>query len=153
MAHRRKPHALVLNGPNLNLLGSREPEIYGADTLADIERRLKSLAKDMGWTLRFAQSNSEGVLIDLIHDARGKADGLIFNPGGYGHTSIALRDAVAASGLATVEVHLSNIHAREPFRCKSLISGVAIGVICGFGSIGYELALRALAAHLARQGD
>ncbi|MGD8327669.1 MAG: type II 3-dehydroquinate dehydratase [Sphingomonadales bacterium] len=141
---------LVLNGPNLNLLGSREPEIYGHLTINDIAKALDSEASRMGAELKHAQSNSEGALIDYIHDAAKWADGLIFNPGGYSHTSIALRDAIVGTGLPTIEVHLSNIHAREEFRHKSYISAVAVGVICGLGASGYFAALHGLIAKLGK---
>ena len=135
---------LVLNGPNLNLLGTREPGIYGSDTLADIEARLRSQAEAAGHRLGFFQSNAEHALIDQIHRAR--ADGVAFiviNPAAFTHTSVALRDALLATGIPFIEVHLSNVHAREPFRHRSYFSDVAVGVIAGLGSQGYELALAA----------
>ena len=132
---------LALHGPNLNLLGEREPQVYGQMTLAEINRRLVELGKDLGLEVRNLQSNSEGVLIDALQDARNWAKGVIFNPGGYTHTSIALRDAISAIGLPVVEVHLSNVHAREPFRHRSYFSDLAVGVICGLGSRGYDFAL------------
>jgi 3-dehydroquinate dehydratase-2 len=135
---------LVLHGPNLNLLGEREPEIYGRDTLADIDANLARHASAAGVELETFQSNHEGALIDRIHAARGDCAGLILNPGGLTHTSVVLRDAIVASELPAVEVHLSNVHAREEFRRRSLISDVCVGVVCGLGAIGYELALRAL---------
>ena len=135
---------LVLHGPNLNTLGEREPELYGHATLADIDAGLAQLAQAEGAQLETYQSNHEGELIDRIQAARGSADAIIINPGGYTHTSVALRDALIASDLPVVEVHLSNIHAREEFRQRSLVSDVALGVICGLGPIGYQLALRAL---------
>ena len=138
------PAVLVLHGPNLNLLGTREPEVYGSDTLAEIDQRLVALGIEMGVEVRTFQSNGEGALIDALHDAGEWADGVLLNPGGYTHTSVALRDAVSAIGIPVVEVHLSNIHAREPFRRRSLLSGVCTGVIGGFGTGSYELGLRGL---------
>ncbi|MEZ5560698.1 MAG: type II 3-dehydroquinate dehydratase [Pseudomonadales bacterium] len=141
---------LVLNGPNLNLLGSREPEIYGYDTLADINARLGRLCADQGHELRCLQSNAEHVLVDAIHQA--KADGIdyiVFNPGAYTHTSVALRDALLGVAIPFIEVHLSNVHAREPFRQHSYLSDVATGVITGLGARGYEFALMAAMAALA----
>lgn len=134
---------LVLNGPNLNLLGTREPEHYGADTLADIEDRLQHLAADAGLQLDFFQSNAEHALVDKLHQARAKTDFVIINPAAFTHTSVALRDALAAIDLPFIEVHISNIHAREAFRQHSYLSDIARGVICGLGVQGYELALQA----------
>ncbi|MEQ9259897.1 MAG: type II 3-dehydroquinate dehydratase [Roseovarius sp.] len=142
------PSVLVLNGPNLNLLGQRQPEIYGATTLAEIEEICAAKATSLGLGLEFRQSNGEGALVEIIHAARGTHAGIILNAGAYTHTSIALRDALSSVGLPAIELHLSNIHAREEFRHRSYIAGVALGVICGFGAHGYELALEAMARHL-----
>ena len=140
---------MVLNGPNLNLLGTREPEVYGHATLDDIMRQLIDEGALFDCTVETYQSNHEGALIDQIHRAaHEKFDGLIINPGGYTHTSIALRDAISGVDLPTVEIHLSNIHAREQFRHHSFIAPVAVGQIVGFGAAGYSLALRALAGYL-----
>lgn len=139
----------VLHGPNLNLLGSREPELYGSETLEEIDAILKEDGELLELEVHTLQSNSEGALIDALHEARTQAAGVIFNPGGYTHTSVALRDAVAALEIPIVEVHLSNIHAREPFRHRSLISPVATGVIAGFGWRSYRLALMVLSDVLA----
>jgi len=136
-------HLLVLHGPNLNLLGSREPEIYGSDTLADIDARLSRLAAAAGHRLSTFQSNAEHKLIDRIHAARNDVAYIVFNPGAYTHTSIALRDALIGVKIPFIEVHLSNVHAREPFRRNSYLSDVARGVITGLGARGYELALMA----------
>jgi len=140
---------LVLNGPNLNLLGVREPAIYGRETLADIEEACLELADTLELDVDFRQSNGEGQLIDWIHEARENADGIIINAGGLSHTSIALMDALSASDLPVVEVHMSNIHRREEFRHHSYVSRVARGVIVGLGGHGYELALEAMARVLA----
>ena len=142
----------VLNGPSLNLLGTREPEIYGTATLADIESRLRDVARELDIDVEFLQSNHEGVLIDAIQGMRGTADGAIINAGAYTHTSLALRDALASVSLPFVEVHLSNIYAREPERRRSLLASSAKAIICGFGAYGYELALRGLVASLSRRG-
>ena len=136
----------VLNGPNLNLLGTREPATYGRATLADIEAGLGRLAGAHGVTLRFAQTNAEGELVTWVQEAGRAAEPIILNAGAYTHTSVALRDAIAGSGANVIEVHLSNVHARESFRHHSHISAVARGVILGFGPLSYELALRALLA-------
>ena len=139
---------LILNGPNLNLLGTRQPEVYGKTTLADVEALCREKAKTLGFDVAFEQSNHEGALIDLIHAAKGKHAGVVLNAGAYTHTSIALMDAIASVELPVVEVHLSNIHAREEFRHRSYIAPVALGQICGVGAQGYLMALDALKAHL-----
>jgi len=140
---------LVLHGPNLNLLGTREPEVYGHETLEDINRQLTDLGRELGVTLVFFQSNHEGALIDRIHAARTEGiTGMIINPGGLTHTSVALRDAIAGVAIPTVEVHLSNVHAREEFRRHSYVAPVVLGQIAGLGAIGYQLAIRGLLARL-----
>lgn len=136
----------VLNGPNLNLLGKREPEIYGSGTLSDIQTSLEGLAQELGLAIDFRQSNHEGDLLDWLHEAREEASAVIINAGAYTHSSIAIRDAVAAIGIPVVEVHLSNVHAREEFRQHSYLAPVAVGAISGFGPQSYLLALRALHA-------
>lgn len=136
---------LILHGANLNLLGTREPQVYGALTLAEINARLHALAQELGVSIRCFQSNHEGELIEALHGARAWAEGVVFNPGAFTHTSIALRDAIAAIGIPVVEVHLSNVYAREEFRHRSLIAPVCLGSIAGFGWQSYALALRALA--------
>ncbi len=142
---------LLINGPNLQLLGRREPGIYGNDTLPAIVSRLKLLAAELGCELLDFQSNQEGAIVDRIGNAPAEGiEGLIINPAAYTHTSVAIRDAIAAVGLPTVEVHLSNVHAREEFRRHSFISPVAVGVIAGFGADSYDLALRALRSHVSR---
>jgi len=139
---------LILNGPNLNLLGTRQPDVYGKTTLAEVETLCAAKAKSVGCTLACLQSNHEGALVDAIQAAKGIHDGIILNAGAYTHTSVALMDAIASVELPVVELHLSNIHAREAFRHKSFIAPVAVGQICGFGPKGYELAIDAMLAHL-----
>ncbi|MGF7048573.1 3-dehydroquinate dehydratase-2 [Paenibacillus sp. DS2015] len=141
----------VINGPNLNLLGMREPGIYGSDSLQTIETNLQQQAVSLEVKLTFFQSNHEGAIIDWIHDAIGKADGILLNPGALTHYSYAVRDAISSVRIPTVEVHLSNIHSRETFRHTSVIAPVAIGQIAGFGAVSYELGLIALVRHLETQ--
>lgn len=144
-------HLLVLNGPNLNLLGTREPEIYGSATLADIEGMCLSQADALGIRASCLQSNHEGALIDALHAARETSQGVVLNAGAYTHTSVALRDAISATQLPVIELHISNTHARETFRHTSLIAPVCLGVIQGFGAEGYSMALRALHTHLSQR--
>lgn len=139
---------LLVNGPNLNLLGTREPEIYGSETLDDVFALATAAAKDVGFDLRAFQSNHEGALIDVIHEAKADCDGIVINPGAFTHTSVALRDALTGVGLPFAEVHISNVHAREPFRHHSYLSDVATCVIVGAGAQGYEFAVRRLATLL-----
>jgi 3-dehydroquinate dehydratase-2 len=148
MAHK----FLVLNGPNLNLLGTREKSVYGSDTLENIINELRVYAQQHDAELRDFQSNSEGALVDAVHEARTWADGIIFNAGAYTHYSIALRDAIAGVGLPVIEVHISNVHAREEFRHKSVLAPVCLGVIAGFGRNSYFLGVDALLRHLAHKG-
>lgn len=141
---------LVLHGPNLNLLGTREPEVYGRETLADVNAALADLASLLGAELSFFQSNAEGELVNAIQSARGIYDGILINPAAYTHTSIAIRDALAAIELPVVEVHLSNVHAREEFRRQSFVAPIAIGQIAGFGIDSYLLGLRAIFSHIEK---
>lgn len=149
----KAPKILILNGPNLNLLGTREPEIYGSTTLAQIETNCRATGKKLGLSVECRQSNSEGALVDAIQEARTKKDALVINPGAYTHTSIAILDALTATDLPIIEVHLSNIHKRESFRHNSYVSKVATGVICGLGPEGYRMALESLATMLIEQVD
>lgn len=135
---------LVINGPNLNMLGTREPEIYGEDTLADVEARCVALGEKLGVEITFYQSNYEGEIISYVQEAKERFDGLVINPGGYSHTSVAILDALSLLDIPKIELHISNIHAREEFRRNSMISPVMDGVICGLGVKGYELAIKAL---------
>ena len=139
---------LVLNGPNLNLLGTREPDVYGSTTLDDITEELENLGKSLGATIDCRQSNQEGQLIDWLHEARDAFDGVLINPGGLTHTSVSLRDGISASGLPTVEVHISNTQARESFRHQSVTAAVCVGTVAGFGKNSYTLGLRALIDYL-----
>jgi len=146
------PDVHVLNGPNLNLLGKREPHLYGRATLADIEQRCRQKAAALGLGVTFRQTNHEGQLVDWVHEARDQASGIIINPAGYSFTSVALLDALKAAERPIIEVHLTNIHRREPLYQKSLVSLAAWGVICGLGPLGYDLALAALAERFATDG-
>jgi 3-dehydroquinate dehydratase-2 len=141
-----------LNGPNLNLLGTREPALYGRETLADVERSLSTLGRTLGAELQFAQHSGEGQLVDCIHSWRGHVQGALVNAGAYSHTSLAIRDALVAVEVPFVEVHVTNVYAREPERRHSMLAPAAIGLVCGLGVLGYELALRGLIAHLATRG-
>ena len=144
------PRILLLDGPNLNLLGTREPGLYGTETLAEVVAHAVEVGAELGVEVETLQSNHEGVLLDAIHDARGRCDAIILNPGGLAHTSVVLRDALAGVGLPVGEVHVTNVHAREPFRHHSYISTIAAFVIVGAGGQGYELAVRRMARLLAR---
>ena len=139
----------VLNGPNLNLLGLREPSLYGTETLDDVERRLQEVARELGASLEFIQRNGEGELVDCIHALRGRADGAVVNAGAYSHSSLAIRDALTGIALPFVEVHVTNIYAREPERRHSMLASAAVGLVCGLGTYGYEVALRGLVAKLS----
>jgi 3-dehydroquinate dehydratase-2 len=143
---------LVLNGPNLNLLGIREPELYGRESLADIEARTRSVAAELGVQIEFAQHNGEGELIDAIQAMKGRFDAALINAGAYSHTSLAIHDALTSVSIPFAEVHLTNIFAREPERRRSVLSDAAVGMLCGFGAIGYELALRGLVSRLSANG-
>ncbi|HMA13776.1 MAG: type II 3-dehydroquinate dehydratase [Bacteroidota bacterium] len=149
----KAPKVLILNGPNLNMLGTRQPEVYGRETLADVETACRRHAKSLGLDADCRQSNSEGELVTWIQDARGSHAGIIVNPGAYSHTSVAIMDAFLAVGLPLIEVHLSNIHRREPFRHHSYVSKVADAVICGLGSQGYLMALDAMARRLKTEQE
>lgn len=141
VVHKMAGSILLINGPNLNLLGTREPHIYGAETLADVEQAAHEQAKGLGLTVSTFQSNHEGFIVDRIHEARGKCDWIIINPGAYTHTSVAIRDALTGVSIPFVEVHLSNVHSREEFRHKSFLSDKAVAVICGLGTFGYKAAI------------
>lgn len=138
----------VVNGPNLNLLGTREPALYGRETLDDVERSLRTVATEIGAEVQFTQHNGEGEIIDAIHALRGKVDGVVINAGAYTHSSLAIRDALAAIAVPFVEVHVTNVYAREPERRQSMLAGAAVGVVTGLGAYGYELALRGLSRKL-----
>ena len=149
----KAPKVLILNGPNLNMLGSRQPDVYGRETLADIEKSCRRHGKDLGLNVDCRQSNSEGELVGWIQDARNGHDGIVINPGAYSHTSIAIMDAFLAVGLPLIEVHLSNIHRRETFRHHSYVSKAADAVICGLGPQGYLMALDAMARRLIAEQE
>jgi 3-dehydroquinate dehydratase-2 len=138
-----------VNGPNLNLLGTREPEVYGHETLEDVERRLRQVANELRVEIEFAQHNGEGALIDAVQALRGRVDGALVNAGAYSHTSLALRDALVGVAMPFVEVHITNVYARERERRRSMLASAAVGVVCGLGVFGYELALRGLVSHLS----
>ncbi len=142
----------VLNGPNLNLLGVREPKLYGTESLADIEKKLESVARELDVTLVLRQHNGEGQLVDAIHSLRGEVDAALVNAGAYSHTSLAIRDALVGAEIPFVEVHLTNIYSREPERRRSVLADAAVAVIAGFGAYGYELALRGLVRSLRPNG-
>ncbi|PYP67829.1 MAG: type II 3-dehydroquinate dehydratase [Gemmatimonadetes bacterium] len=142
----------VINGPNLNLLGVREPSLYGTETLQDVERKLNGVARELGASLEFVQRNGEGELVEYIQSIYDHAAGVIINAGAYSHTSLAIRDALTGVGIPFVEVHITNVYAREPERRHSMLAPAAVGVVCGLGTLGYELALRGLAAKLTHAG-
>lgn len=142
----------VINGPNLNLLGVREPAVYGRETLADVERSLRAVARELPVELEFIQHNGEGQIIDAIHALRGQVNGAIVNAGAYAHSSLAIRDALVGTSIPFVELHISNVYAREPERRHSMLAPAALGVICGLGTYGYELALRGLVKSLSARG-
>jgi 3-dehydroquinate dehydratase-2 len=142
----------IVNGPNLNLLGTREPALYGRESLADIEHSLRAVGREIGTEIDFSQHNGEGQIIDRIHELRGRADGVVINAGAYSHSSLAIRDALSAIAVPFVEVHLTNVYAREPERRHSMLAPAAVASICGFGAHGYELALRGLARRLSARG-
>lgn len=142
----------ILNGPSLNLLGTREPALYGRESLADVERAVRAAAAELRLEVEFAQFNGEGEMIDCLQAWRGGVDGIVINAGAYTHTSLALRDALAAVSIPFVEVHVTNVYAREPERRHSMLASAAVGVVCGLGAYGYELALRGLARRLASRG-
>ncbi|AKJ43293.1 type II 3-dehydroquinate dehydratase [Pragia fontium] len=144
----KKTHILLLNGPNLNLLGTREPEKYGYTTLTDIVKKLEQETQRLGFEFSHLQSNAEHAIIDAIHQARGSVDFILINPAAFTHTSVAIRDALLAVNIPFIEIHLSNVHAREPFRHHSYLSDIAVGVICGLGADGYDFALQAAARRL-----
>jgi 3-dehydroquinate dehydratase-2 len=139
----------VINGPNLNLLGVREPAIYGTETLDDVHRRLATVGEELGASIDFVQRNGEGELVEFIHTLRGKAQGAVVNAGAYSHSSLAIRDALTGVAVPYVEIHISNVYAREPERRHSMLASAAVGVVCGLGTYGYELALRGLVAKLS----
>lgn len=144
----KKPHILLLNGPNLNLLGTREPEKYGHTTLSDIVKKLEQETQRLGFEFSHLQSNAEHVIIDAIHQARGHVDFILINPAAFTHTSVAIRDALLGVSIPFIEIHLSNVHAREPFRHHSYLSDIAVGVICGLGADGYDFALQSAVRRL-----
>ena len=139
----------IVNGPNLNLLGVREPSIYWSETLAEVERRLHDVASQLGASLEFVQRNGEGELVEYIHSLRGRVEGAVVNAGAYSHSSLAIRDALTGVGMPFVEVHITNVYAREPERRHSMLAPAAVGVVCGLGTLGYDLALRGLVARLS----